>query len=208
MNTKKKQVKSFALTTELLDELNKKRVGKCLSLSVFAETALREKLNREKYMRNRKQLWINDNLYTDVQYLAFKKGFTIKAFVEKAIWEALENEGIKPIISPENLDQTWEQEHRKNWVNHIKYLLELSYLNMYKDDQRIFLHGDIKILNIVQAILEEQGWKWLTKEQFLKFYNKNKELWKIWKENENFDPELEALGYNTLDQHDHIEQDS
>ena len=47
-------------------------------------------------MANRKQLWINSNLYLDLVFFIKQKGYTIKGFVENAIRQALIKEGVTP----------------------------------------------------------------------------------------------------------------
>lgn len=47
-------------------------------------------------MTDRKQLWINSNLYLDLVFFIKQKGYTIKGFVENAIREALVKEGVVP----------------------------------------------------------------------------------------------------------------
>lgn len=47
-------------------------------------------------MTNRKQLWVNPDLYLDLVFFTREKGYTIKGFVENAIRQALIKEGVNP----------------------------------------------------------------------------------------------------------------
>ena len=47
-------------------------------------------------MKNRRQVWIDENLYLDVQFLVQEMGYTIKGFIEQSIIQALKKEGKAP----------------------------------------------------------------------------------------------------------------